>query len=366
MKNANGMGTVVRRKGVRKPYLVYSAAELVEGGKYKRRYLGSYSTRKEAEEVRMKNYFEPIKDADLVTFAEVYAKYTESSHYKTLSVKTRSNYEGAYKKAISLHNVRMRDIRTQDMQIVLDREAEEGRSRASQELIRALFSLLFKQALRDDIVKKDYSAFLSTTIADAESKRAFTDLEMQKIFAAAQTDDTAALVVYLIYTGWRVSEMVELTPFAYDPRTKCFTGGKKTAAGKGRTVPTHPAVQYIVDRHLAMNGPCVFCKPNGRPYSSSTFRNAMRALMERIGVDPSLTPHTCRHTFSTLAKRGGMDEFYRRAILGHTQTGVTDQVYTHASPEDLMRAVTDCHTFPNVINPSSTRQQPTANKADFN
>lgn len=337
MKNANGMGTVVKRKGVRKPYLVYSAAEMVTGGKYKRRYLGSFATRKEAEECRMRNYFHPVTDADFTPFEDVCLKYLNSARFKALSASTQRCYCLAFEKAKSLHNKPIKAIRTADLQRLIDNEAEEGLSQASQKLLRAFFSVIFKEAMKDDLIEKDYSAFLTVSKNDSPQKRSFTDLELAKIYKASETDLTARIVLYLCLTGWRISEAADLTVFNFDPDSFCFKGGIKTAAGKGRLVPTHPLVRDFVTRQLS-KGP-LLSDPDGSPISPTTFRLRMKALLTQLGIDPSMTPHSCRHTFSTLAKRGKMDDFYRRSILGHSQNGITDQVYTHCTAADLTRAV---------------------------
>ena len=48
-RSANGTGTIYKRKGVSKTYIVYGRA-YNENGVMKREYLGAFKTRKEAEE----------------------------------------------------------------------------------------------------------------------------------------------------------------------------------------------------------------------------------------------------------------------------------------------------------------------------
>ena len=42
----------------------------------------------------------------------------------------------------------------------------------------------------------------------------------------------ARLIVILIYTGWRIGELLALTPGDYDPIARTFKGGLKTESGK--------------------------------------------------------------------------------------------------------------------------------------
>ena len=46
-------------------------------------------------------------------------------------------------------------------------------------------------------------------------------------------------------------------------------------------------------------------------------------------------PHDTRHTFITLAKDAGMDEYIIKLIVGHSIEDVTEKVYTHRTMEQL-------------------------------
>ena len=48
---------------------------------------------------------------------------------------------------------------------------------------------------------------------------------------------------------------------------------------------------------------------------------------------PSITPHVLRHTFCTEMANSGIDLKSLQYLMGHSDVGVTLNVYTHASYE---------------------------------
>ena len=223
----------------------------------------------------------------------------------------------------------------------IDEFAKKGKSFSSVNKLKVLFSVLYSYAIENDIVNKNYAQFIILPRIEQNQKRALTDIEIKKIYDYAKSGDkTAKWTLYLILSGWRISEMLELTRFNYDVKERCFIGGKKTAAGKNRRVPVHTAVQWIVDEQLARNGKTVFCMKNGETMTTDYFRRRMfPKMLKELNLDESLTPHATRHTFATLLKRGGADDFYRKRLLGHSSGNITDDVYTHEDIESLRVAV---------------------------
>ncbi|MBE6745877.1 MAG: hypothetical protein E7558_00285 [Ruminococcaceae bacterium] len=335
-RSANGSGTIYKRKGVSKPYIVYGKAYLSEGV-MKREYLGAFKTRKEAEERRIAYIINPeVRKSDL-TFKEVYEDYIKTNRFRDLTRSTQDGYKAAYKHCARLYSVRFADLRTAQMQEIINDLASAGKSSSSVNKVKLLFSLLSTYAMQNDIITKNYSEFITLPKFEKTEKRALTDLEIYKIGeAAVNGNKTAQWVYYMIYSGWRISELLELTAFNYDGNEKVFTGGKKTAAGKNRAVPVHSNLQWIIDKQLAENGQTVFCMENGKPMTANYFRRYMfQPLLEELDIDREITPHITRHTFATKLKQAGADDFYRQKLLGHSSSTVTDIVYTHADIQSL-------------------------------
>lgn len=340
MRNPNGTGTISKKPGRNKPWVVYGAGVLVDGV-YKRPFLGSFKTKKEAEIRRLEYYSNPdIKKTD-VSFKQVFDDFCASARYKKLSKSQQQCYQAAFKQSERLYSLTFAKIRTAQMQAEVDRLAESGKSFSSISKLKILFSVLYSYALENDIVTKNYATYIILPEVEQKQKRCLTDIEVKKVADAARAGDVPAQwVLYLILSGWRISEMLELTRFSYDAAEKTMRGGKKTKNGKNRIVPVHPTVQSFVEAQLALGGETVFCMRSGKPMTVNYFRQFVFApLLDRLGLDTALTPHNTRHTFATLLKRAGADDFYRKKLLGHAAGNVTDDVYTHEDVNSLRAAV---------------------------
>lgn len=339
-RSANGSGTIYKRQGVNKPYSVYGKA-YNDNGVMKREYLGSFKTRKEAEERRIAYITNPdVKRTDL-TFKDVYADYTKSARYANLTASTQQNYSAAFKHCTRIYSLRFSDLRTAQFQEIITDLAGQGFSQSSVTKVKLLFTVLSGYALQNDIITKSYADFVVLPKFEQSEKRALTDLEIEKIGKAAQQGNkTAQWFYFLIYSGWRISEFLELTPFSFDKEEYTLCGGKKTQAGKNRIVPVHENLKWILDSQLSQKGETIFCMENGKPMTSNYFRKHMfKPLLQELDIDPEVTPHYARHTFATKLKQAGADDFYRKKLLGHSGAGVTDLVYTHADVKNLRKTI---------------------------
>lgn len=339
-RSANGCGTIYKRKGVSKPYLVYGKA-YNENGTMKREYLGSFKTRKEAEERRVAYITNPdIKRTDL-TFSDIFNEYQNTARYKLLSKSAQDVYHSSYKHCSPLYQLRFSDIRTAQFQSVVDAAAEKGFSQSTVQKVKLLFTTLSNYALQNDIITKSYADFVVLPKFEQTEKRALTDLEIEKIGKAAQQGNkTAQWVYFLIYSGWRIGEFLELTPFNFDKEEYTLCGGKKTQAGKNRIVPVHENLKWILDCQLSKKGETIFCQESGKPMTTNYFRKYMfKPLLRELDIDSNLTPHNTRHTFATKLKQAGADDFYRKKLLGHSNAGVTNSVYTHADVKNLRKTI---------------------------
>jgi len=86
----------------------------------------------------------------------------------------------------------------------------------------------------------------------------------------------------------------------------------------------------------------LFLGPKGRRLTSRTLQNVVRRWAAAAGLDPSVSPHTLRHSFATHLLDGGADLKSVQQLLGHERLGTT-QIYTHVSTERLRDSVESAH-----------------------
>ena len=109
---------------------------------------------------------------------------------------------------------------------------------------------------------------------------------------------------------------------------KYYVEETKTSSGR-RFLPMNEAV----DGYSGF----IMLDKNGNPKVALHIENEMRWAMKKykkLHPDsslPHITPHVFRHTFCTNYANDGMDIKNLQYLMGHSDAGVTLNVYTHAS-----------------------------------
>ena len=322
MKRAPGTGGIRKLSGKRrKPYqAVVSAGRTWKDGKYvvRQKSLGVYATRREAQEA-LEEYNRYNYNIDLrsIRFSDVYDIIKEDF---TQSVATQMRSIYAYCEPIQ--SMRMIDIRKMHLDAVAELAADK--SKPTQRSIASLITRVYKWSMENDVIIKDYSPLLkfqNHRVTDA--KKSYSQKEI-----AILIDDPTPINIILLYTGMRINELLNMRcdDVFEESEILCFhVRDSKTAAGK-RIIPVHSKIEpmirnmtgdYVIEPHL-------------------TYRKQAHAFKQwntEHGINHTF--HELRHTFATYTKSCGLDDYYRRALLGHSQNGLTDQVYTDALIPDL-------------------------------
>lgn len=137
--------------------------------------------------------------------------------------------------------------------------------------------------------------------------------------------------------------------------TKDAPKGDKDGS-KVRTVPVYPDILDLLDQHRAdqlkrasadpdwVLTQFVFVGAHGAPPAANRINKRLARIIARaneqaIVLPQALTPHSLRHTALTLLALAGVPANARMALSGHS-TKKMDELYTsHASIEDLRRAL---------------------------
>jgi integrase len=143
-------------------------------------------------------------------------------------------------------------------------------------------------------------------------------------------------ILILTYSGWRISEFLNLKPVDISIQEWTMTGGTKTKAGKNRVVPIHSKIRPFIEARLAEGGPRLISYDN-RPCSQSQYRLFWADAMKTLGMNH--TPHECRHTFETLLDSAGGNRKCIDLLMGHTSKDTGNRVYNHKTLEELRATV---------------------------
>jgi len=173
----------------------------------------------------------------------------------------------------------------------------------------------------------------------------------------------AAILETLYSTGIRVSELVALNMDDVD-----FLGEVVHIRGKGkkeRIAPISSSALQVIQHYMeyrnkrAQNNnnfdpKVLFVNKHGRRLSTRSVRRKMDKYLKIAGLDPSISPHTLRHSFATHMLNKGADLRSVQELLGH-QSLSTTQVYTHLSTAKIKEIYDSAHPRetgepPNPIN----------------
>lgn len=264
------------------------------------------------------------------TFAEVYKEFWkykfENEKGKKLSESSKLSIQAAFKNAKALHDRPFRDLRHDDLQSVIDNCPLKH---SSLELIVHLFRQMYAYADIYELCDKDYSAHVKINKEDDdESGVPFTDSDL-KILWNHKDDEIVEFILIMCYSGFRIKAYKTLE---INMDEKYFKGGVKTKAGKDRVVPIHSAILKLVENRLSRHGVLL----SG---TLQIFRNNMYKKLSELGIEKH-TPHDCRHTFSMLCEKYGVNENDRKRLIGHSfGSDITNSLYGHRTVEDLRSEV---------------------------
>lgn len=359
VKRENGTGSVYKRADLKnRPYVAVTPAK---SGK-RSEVIGYFASAQEAKDAVDEFRKNPTTKLN-ITLKQLYDEWTPIG-LAGKSTQLARSYDAAMKKMISLYDIKFRDLRTGHFQKIINALQQERHkldsagnqvkkngtpimlppmSYSTLNNIATLAGLLYRYAMKNDIVNKNYADFLTLPKKPQGVKDCFNELELKKIENAAfglsgiEKVPFADCVLFMCYTGLRITEFLKLNKFSVHRKNGvcALYGGIKTDAGKNKIVPVHHKVQPILDEWLAKDGQTIFCRPNGTPYTADSFRaSCYYSALKKIGVR-RLTPHACRRTCATMMSKAHVREEDFIAIMGHADFQVDIDSYIFQTAEKL-------------------------------
>ena len=263
----------------------------------------------------------------------------------------------------------IRDIKVSDAQKWIMKLHSDGKGYSTITSVRGVVKPAFQMAYNEDIIRRNPFDFKLVDVVpnDSQKRIAMTD-EQQKIWMDFIREDKTYCKYYdefvvLLGTGMRVSEFCGLTKSDLDFENRRIRvdhqlvrerGGKyyvektKTECGI-RFIPMTDDVYQSLKNILAnrrkmkteiiVDGYSGFilidkdCHPKVALHIENEMRWAMKKYKKLHPEQPlpHITPHVFRHTFCTNMANKGMDIKTLQYLMGHSDVGVTLNVYTHAS-----------------------------------
>ena len=260
-------------------------------------------------------------------------------------------------------------IKVSDAQQWIIKLHKDGRGYSTITSVRGVVKPAFQMACNEDIIRRNPFDFKLVDVVPNDSKKrgAMTEEQQDLWMTFIREDKTYAKYydefVVLLGTGMRVSEFCGLTMNDLDFESrrirvdhqlvrersgKYYVEKTKTACGV-RYIPMTDDVYQSLKNILARRKKVkvktivdgysgfILLDKDSKPKVALHIENEMRWAMKKYGKLhpdqplPNITPHVFRHTFCTNMANAGMDVKTLQYLMGHSDVGVTLNIYTHAS-----------------------------------
>lgn len=118
-----------------------------------------------------------------------------------------------------------------------------------------------------------------------------------------------------------------------------------------------PKVETAIDGYCGF----LFYDENGMPLVAMHWQHRFKHMVGRYNdiyrvQMPNITPHMFRHTFCTNMANAGMDIKTLQYVMGHSDVGVTLNIYTHASYDRAAEQMAKIIDLKKVSTPEKQRK----------
>ena len=286
---------------------------------------------------------------------------------KTVRPNTVRNYTERYQRNIKpiIGKMILSDVKPLHCQKVFYDMADQGyRSSTIYQARIALYNMLEyakeNEVLSSNPCKKSVKSDMGQPV---EKKKALTR-DLQKRFLEYATGHSYGNQFrFILQTGLRTGELVglQMSDIDWDARTisiqrsmeyrhstKEWRIGEPKSKSGYRTIPlTEEAYAILVDQKSKNQkikeissewSEFVFLCRKGTPVKNSTYDSALFKICDKVGI-PKFSMHILRHTFATRCIEAGMKPKTLQMILGHSNIGITMNLYVHITEEEKKKEI---------------------------
>lgn len=219
----------------------------------------------------------------------------------------------------------------------------QGRGWAQTSIASAyrMMRVFFNFLVRDDVLTRSPMAQVRIPKVDRRLKSAFADREIRSMLKAAIVPRDKALIMFLLDTGARISEVLAVNIGDVDIATgRVFL--QHTKDREQRIVYLGSQARRLLLKYyrtlaIRPDAPLWVDLRRGR----RLLRNGVQQLLTRIGKRAGVVecgPHRFRRTFAISYLRNGGDIFTLQRILGHASLDMVKQYLGALNDDDTAKA----------------------------
>ena len=328
---------------------------------------------KKLQEVRQwiadATYIDEHSDLDQATdmIVDAWFDYWISIKKQTVRPNTVRNYSERYERNIKdvIGKKLLTEVKPIHCQTIFPKMAEEGYKTTTIYQTRiALYNMLEFARENDVLITNPCKKSVKSDMGKPSDKKEALTIDVQKKFLEAVVGYSYENQYrFVLQTGLRTGELIGLkwSDIDFENRTMKIersmeyrykvgewrVGPPKSKSGY-RTIPLTDEAIRILENQRAKNkklklipiewNDTVFLCRNGTPVKNSTYDTGLFKYCDRVGI-PHFSMHVLRHTFATRCIEGGMKPKTLQKILGHSNIGITMNLYVHITEDEKHREI---------------------------
>lgn len=314
-------------------------------------------------------YIDEHSDLDQATdmLVDAWFDYWIGIKKQTVRPNTVRNYSERYERNIRgvIGSKLLTEIKPVHCQKIFSDMAEEGYKTTTIYQTRiTLFNMLEFAKENDVLVVNPCKKSLKSNMGKPSEKKEALTIDVQKKFLSAVVGYSYENQYrFVLQTGLRTGEMIGLKWSDIDLKNRTMKiertmeyrykvgewriGPPKSQAGY-RTVPLTEEAVRILENQRQKNQSLkiipmewkdfVFLCRKGTPVKNSTYDTGLFKYCDRAGI-PRFSMHVLRHTFATRCIEAGMKPKTLQKILGHSNIGITMNLYVHITEDEKHREI---------------------------
>lgn len=314
-------------------------------------------------------YIDQHSDLDQATdmLVDAWFDYWIGIKKQTVRPNTVRNYSERYERNIKgvIGNKLLTDVKPIHCQKIFSDMADEGYKTTTIYQTRIALYNMFEFARENDVlIANPCKKSLKSDMGKPSDKKEALTIDAQKKFLEAVVGYSYENQYrFVLQTGLRTGELIGLkwSDIDFENRTMKIertmeyrykvgewrVGPPKSKSGY-RTIPLTDEAICILENQRSKNKSLklvpmewkdiVFLCRKGTPVKNSTYDTGLFKYCDRVGI-PRFSMHVLRHTFATRCIEGGMKPKTLQKIFGHSNIGITMNLYVHITEDEKHREI---------------------------
>lgn len=289
------------------------------------------------------DYFKNPIDLDFkdVTFKELFEMFWKKKSADSISKSSQNAYLASFKAMSELHNRKINELRTKDFE---DLFRNTSKNYPTMKKMKYCLNQMFDYAMAHDMIYKNYTEYIdlsSYTQKNPQSvKRDIFKTSEVKMLWNYKDDKYRGIVLMLIYTGVRVSELLDLKrEDVHIEEQYIRIRASKTESGI-RLVPLCDKILPLFKKWYDEGNEYLLFNLRGKHFTYRDYRDSYWDMfMKELNLEHH-RPHDTRHTCASMLATAGVPENVQKKILGHkAEMSFTLKVYTQFEMSKLLEEI---------------------------